>query len=87
MAHEARSQHAWVISAVDAMSEEDNVARKVLEALTDLGFDYDPYGLRYQKESLKKFNERPCLVGECHWQEDYDLERAKVEILDSIWEI
>ena len=25
--------------------------------------------LAHQRESLKNFNERPCLVGECHWQE------------------
>ena len=27
--------------------------------------------LAYQKDSLEHFNERPCLVGECHWQEDF----------------
>ena len=27
--------------------------------------------LAYQRDSLQKFNERPCLVGECHWQEDF----------------
>ena len=27
--------------------------------------------LAYQKVNLQKFNERPCLVGQCHWQEDF----------------
>ena len=27
--------------------------------------------LAYQRDSLQHFKERPCLVGECHWQEDF----------------